>query len=82
MNFEIVNTFGDLITTFELESNPFKVDEIVHIDIHNNDPEFWDKKELRKSFKIIKIEHSNRQFYNPNNYSIIFTVSLIVKENN
>jgi hypothetical protein len=72
-----------LLTTFELDSNPFKVDELLYIDIQNNCPNFWhDKMNVyNKAFKIINIEHSLRQFYNPKeSYLHIFTVIIYVNE--
>lgn len=83
MHFEIINKEGNLITSFELESNPFKVGEFYYLTIHNHDPSFWDKAELNKKYKILNIEHFTRQIYSPNGkYHFAFTVSVTVEEVN
>lgn len=81
MNFEVINKEGDLLTTFELESNPFKVNEVLYLTINNNDPNFWyEINNMSNIFTIVKIEHSLRQFYNPQEkYNRIFTVSITVE---
>ena len=83
MNFEIINTEGNEVTSFELESNPFKVGENLYINVSNNDFMFWNKEEINKKLEIIKIEHFSRQMYLPNQkYHFIFTVSVTVEEVN
>lgn len=63
MTIEIVNKDGDLLTDFELESNPFKVGEIIDIRVWNYDKMFWNVKEINAKFIIEKIEHFLRQDY-------------------
>jgi len=67
MNIEIINKDGDLITNFELESNPFKLGEIITISVSNHNKSFWDVEEITASvFKIKKIEHLFRKTYTLN----------------
>lgn len=83
MNFEIIDNTkeSNLITSFELDGNPFKIGEFYYLTIHNNDPSFWDKAETNKKYKIINIEHFSRQMYLPNHtYHFTFTVSVTVEE--
>jgi hypothetical protein len=78
MRIEIIDKNGDLVTSYEMESCPFKVGETLHINVVNNDKTKWDIKELRGSFQIEKIEHSLRKFYNPNDVYTYFCVSVEV----
>ncbi len=83
MNIEIITREGELITSFELESNPFKVGESIYIDISNNDEIYWGNiNEINsKQFKIDEIEHISRQIYSPKQkYAFMFTVSVKVTE--
>ena len=66
MTIEIVNKEGDLITSYDMESNPFKVGETVHISISNNDKEFWSIKESKGSYVVNKIEHYIRKEFDLN----------------
>ncbi len=65
MKIEIVNKSGNLITDFELESNPFTVGETIIISVSNHDKKFWNVEEARGEYKINKIEHFLRKDYNP-----------------
>lgn len=81
MHFEIVDTEDNLITTLDLESNPFKVGEILHLDVKNHDPSFWKQKEMRKDFVIQNIQHFAKHKFLPNHHhDLTFTVSVTVKE--
>lgn len=83
MRIEIVldNTL-DSITSFELECNPFKVGEIIHIDNNVIDSEFWNNiPNIKKSFKILKIEHFFRETFGVGmKYNNHFTSRIIVIE--
>lgn len=57
MRIEIVNKKGDLVTDFELETNPFKVGERITVRVNNYDKEFWAAEEVRGDYRIDKIEH-------------------------
>lgn len=64
MTFEIVNKKGDLIHNLELDHNPFKVGEVLHLDIRNHDTNFWKGiKEFRATSEITKIEHYYKEIY-------------------
>lgn len=79
MKIEIVNKEGELITDFELEANPFKVGEIINVQVSNHDKSFWVTEEVRGDFVIEKIEHFVRQIYTRTpNISTVFTVSVQV----
>lgn len=82
MSIEVISEeSGNVITTFDLECNPFKVGEIINIDINNNDKSFWDKQELHCRYSIKSIEHFTRQIYLPNQKHIcVFVTSLVVQE--
>lgn len=81
MKIEIINKEGNELTSFELESNPFKVGEILHINIVNRDPNFWNREEQIKKLKILKIEHFSRQVYSTSKkYYSYFAVSINVEE--
>jgi len=81
MKIEIVNKEGKLITDYELESNPFKVGETIHIAIANHNKTTWNVEDLNASFKIDKIEHYYRQLYSTsNNKFFVFTVVVEVSE--
>lgn len=81
MNIEIINSNGDLITNFVLESNPFTIGETIHINVSNNDKDFWNIDEIKKSYIIKNIQHFLRKTYSPNRkHSSIFTISVEVVE--
>ena len=81
MRIEIVNKEGDLITNFELESNPFKVGETISISVSNGDKSFWTVEEVKGDFIIEKIEHFLRKDYKFNEkYYTNFTVSIEVSK--
>jgi len=81
MKIEIVDKNGSEITSFDLDSNPFKIGEVINIDIKNHDNSFWDKKELYKEYRIEKINHFLRQIYGKGrNYNSVFVVSVRVSE--
>jgi len=66
------------IAHFEVESNPFKVDEIININISNNDKQLWTVEDVHKSFKIENIEHFLRIDFNSN--KIVYTYFDIIIE--
>lgn len=80
MNIEIIESGTEnCIVSYNVESNPFKVGETIHVRITNLDKEFWDVKDLRSSFIINKIEHYYREDYQFNRKcSIQHTVSVEV----
>lgn len=79
MRIEIVNKEGDLITGFELESNPFKVGETISVSISNHDKRQWDVDELRGDYIVDKIEHYLRKEYTrTGRVSVVFSVSVEV----
>lgn len=61
MIIEIVDTEENLITDFDLESNPFKVGEKLSISITNMDKSYYDVEDMDADFKITKIEHFFRK---------------------
>ena len=83
MKIEIIDSNRNLITSFELESNPLKVGEVISIDISNNDKWYWTVDEVKSDFKIKKIEHYLRKQYSLNGrYSENFCVSVEVSKIN
>ena len=66
MKIEIVNKEGDLVTDFELETNPFKVGEAISVSVSNYDKEFWNTKEVKGDYVIDKIEYFLRKDYQRN----------------
>lgn len=79
MKIEIVNKEGELVTDFELETNPFKVGETISVSVSNYDKEFWNTKEVKGDYVIDKIEHFLRKDYQRNQkYYTSFCVSVEV----
>jgi len=79
MRIEIVTKEGELVTDFELESNPFKVGETINVQVSNYDKSFWTAEEVRGDFMINKIEHFLRKDYTRSQkVSTVFTVSIEV----
>lgn len=75
MTIEILNKKGDLITSFELEANPFKVGETLNINVSNYNKEFWAVSEVNGYYVIDKIEHFLRKDYTHNgNVSTVYIV--------
>ena len=79
MKIEVVDKEGALITDFELEANPFKVGETIHVNVSNHNKRFWTKvEEIKKSFIIDKIEHFLRMDYTKSHVLTFFTISVEV----
>jgi acyl dehydratase len=79
MRIEIVNKEGELVTDFELETNPFKTGETINVQVSNYDTSFWTTGEVRGDFVVEKIEHFLRKDYTRNQtVSTVFTVSVQV----
>jgi hypothetical protein len=80
MRIEIINKDGDLITDFELETNPFKVGEKININVQNYDKKFWNISEFAEQFVVDDIEHCLRKDYLPKYTKVntVFTVSVKV----
>lgn len=79
MRIEIVTKEGELVTDFELESNPFKVGETINVQASNYDKSFWRAEEVRGDFMINKIEHFLRKDYTRSQkVRTVFTVSVEV----
>lgn len=57
MRINFVTKKMNSITYYELNSNPFKVGEIISINIYNHEKQIWNIEEVHKSYKIEKIEH-------------------------
>jgi hypothetical protein len=66
MKIEIIDNEGNLITDFELETNPFKVGETINISVHNYDKDFWTADEVFGEYKIVHIEHYFKKDYQRN----------------
>ena len=66
MRIEVVDSAGESIVNFDLESNPFKVGETLFVRVSNYDKEYWNKEEVRGDYLINKIEHYLRQDYTAN----------------
>jgi len=80
---EPVNREGELITNFELESNPFKVGETININVSNYNKLHWNVEEVKGDYFIVKIEHFLRKECLMNNkVSTSFTVSVEVRKLN
>ena len=56
MRIEIINSERDEITNLSLESNPFTLGQIIHLEINNRDKRYWTTEEVQKSFLVDKIE--------------------------
>jgi hypothetical protein len=79
MRIEIVNKERKLVTDFELESNPFKVGEIINVKVSNHDKSFWTSEDFNEDFVIDKIEHFLRKDYTrAQKVSTVLTVSVEV----
>ena len=79
MIIEIVDKYGDLITDFELEANPFKVGEKINVKVSNYNKKFWTASEVSCEYVIHKIEHFLRKDYTLNEkISTTFSVSVEV----
>ena len=79
MRIEIVNKDGELVTDFELETNPFKVGETINVQVSNYDKSFWTTEEVRGDFVVEKIEHFLRKDYTRSQkVSTVFTTSVQV----
>ena len=66
MRIEIINSKGDEVTNLSLESNPFTLGQIIHLEINNRDKRYWVVEEVRKSFLVDKIESYVRVDYQLN----------------
>jgi hypothetical protein len=66
MIIEIINSEGDEITNLSLESNPFTLGQIIHLEINNRDKRYWVVEEVQKSFLVDKIESYVRVDYQLN----------------
>lgn len=81
MKIEILNKQGELITDFELESNPFKIGETINITVSNHDKEYWNVPEIKGNFKIENVEHFIRKDYiSMGRKSSLFVTSVEVSE--
>lgn len=81
MRIEIVDSNGDEINHFELECNPFKVGENIHISVSNKDKSFWMVDEVDENYTITKIHHSLRKDYtNSGKLYTYFTVTVEVSK--
>ena len=79
MRIEIINKENELITDFELESNPFKVGERINVQVSNYDKEFWTAEEVRGDYIIDEIEHFFCKTYTrTQKVSTVFSVSVKV----
>jgi hypothetical protein len=66
MRIEIIDKEGNEIQNLNLESNPFKVGQIIHLSVNNRNKEYWAVEEIQKSFVVDKIEHYARVDYSFN----------------
>jgi len=83
MLIEIIDKEGNQIQTLSLDSNPFNVGQIIHLSVNNRNKIFWSVKEIKKSFKVDKIEHYVRVDYSYNKtVSENVSVSIEVSEVN
>lgn len=85
MRFEVIdenvdNATGSGITSFELDSNPFKVGEEIYLELKNRSKESYNAKEFDGDYIITKIQHYNTQTYSPSGYRVSHTVGLTVKK--
>ena len=79
MRIEIINHENELITDFEIESNPFKVGERINVQVSNYDKEFWTTEEVRGDYIVDEIEHFLRKTYTrTQKVSTVFSVSVKV----
>jgi hypothetical protein len=80
MRIELINAQDELITDFELETNPFKVGETINVVITNHKTTFWNVKDLHGDYVVDSISHYLRKTYGDQSYSMVFTVSVKVSE--
>jgi len=71
-----------LLTFYELDSNPFKVGEIINLNIYNHERVIWSSvEEVHKSYKIENIEHYLTADYTKEiKRNIIHTVAIELSE--
>ena len=63
MRIEIVDKDGNEIQNIELDCNPFRIGEIIHIHRTNYAKDKWNVENLDGDFMIDKIEHYYREEY-------------------
>ncbi len=63
MTITIIDQFENEIASYDLETNPFTVGEIIEISISNNNKDIWNVDELDKQFQIDTISHYLRINY-------------------
>jgi hypothetical protein len=79
MRIEIIDKEGNEIQNLTLESNPFNIGQIIHLNINNRNKEYWEVKEINSSFKVENIEHYVRVDYSFNgSVSEVVSVSIEV----
>ena len=82
MRFEVIDENDDSsngITSFELDSNPFKVGEEINLELKNRSKDIYSAEEFDGDYIITKIQHYNIQSYTPKGHKVIHTVGLTVK---
>lgn len=80
LHIEIINADGDLIVEYDLANNPYKVGELINIQItdYREKPLTY---KINKTYTIHKIEHFyNKQYMKDNQMSEVHTVSVEVLE--
>ncbi len=63
MKIEFIDSKKGLIDTWELDCSPFKVDDIVFIDICDISRESSDANDLRRKFRVVNVEYVFKKIY-------------------
>lgn len=64
MTIEIIDSSANEIQRITLDSNPFKVGQVIHLSVNVKDITIWrSTKNIQKSFMVNKIEHYVRVDY-------------------
>ena len=82
IQFKLVDKEGTIITNIWMAGQPFKVGEIIHLDIQNKSPEEWDVKNNNNCYKVEKIQHYYSKTYQASTYSEQLVTVIEVTEYN
>ena len=82
MRIELVNKKGDLLHHMELNNNPFKVGEVLNLNVKNHNDKFWNNvKSFMAKYEITEIEHFYDEHYGPSgNHRETHSISITVFE--
>ena len=82
---EFIDENSNLIESIESPCNPYKLDDIIYLNIHVHNEGFWDKNTSSNKFQVIEIIHFVRVDYYGDNFKdakckTIMTVSVKIKK--